>query len=298
MAYVLPDKPLPETEPPGNLFVAAEEILSVVQPAAYEAGRRVYLDIEFGYVYGTCRAVMMPIEIGAVLYRPEDDSVRYVGEQFCYDIDVEIWKKVTDECGKTVGVATTVANMGRGEYGMPYDHSYRSPGDGVSAAKATAKKAFADLRLFMESVVSAGDAPAIVVFAADMERRAFRTAGFSLDGCMLVDLQREIRRHFKMKQVLSLDRLARLIDFSADDSIVASTHFRYPVPREYRHLLAAHRGMGDAVRTFLLAREFQENLLHLEERIRSLMETCEGESEEGGCRNGSAGDATDGTAGT
>lgn len=277
MAYVLPDKPLPETEHPGNLFVAAEGILFVVLPETGEAGRRVYLDIEFGYVYGTCRAVMMPIEIGAVVHRPGDDSVRYVGEQFRYDIDVEIWKKVTDECGKTVGVATTVANMARGEYGMTYDHSFRVSGDAIPAAKATARNAFADLRLFMESVVSTGDTPAIVVFAAAMEKRAFRTANFSLDGCMLVDLQREIRRHFKMKQVLSLDRLARLIDFSVDGGAVTSTHFRYPVPREYRHLLAAHRGMGDAVRTFLLSREYREQLPDLEERIRALMKTCENE---------------------
>jgi hypothetical protein len=248
-----------------------------VQSATGEAGRYVYLDIEFGYVYGTCRGVMMPIEIGAVVHRLEDDSVRYVGEQFWYDIDVEIWKKVTDACGKTVGVATTVANMGRDEYGMPYDHSYRISGDEVPAAKATARNAFADLRLFMESVVSAGDTPAIVVFAASMEKRAFRTANFSLDGCMLVDLQREIRRRFGMKQVLSLDRLSRLIDFSADGSTIASTHFRYPVPREYGHLLGAHRGMGDAVRTFLLAREYRENLPDLEERIRTLIKTCEGE---------------------
>ena len=272
--------------------------LLVVQPEADEAGRRVYLDIEFGYVYGTCRAVMMPIEIGAVVHRPQDDSVRYLGEQFRYDVDVEIWKKVTDECGRTAGVATTVANMGRGEYGMHYDHSYRIPGGGMPAARATARNAFADLRLFMESIVSAGDVPAIVVFAASMEKRAFRAAGFSLDGCMLVDLQREIRRHFRMKQVLSLDRLARLIDFSADDSTVTSTHFRYPVPQECRHLLAAHRGMGDAVRTFLLAREFRERLPHLEARIRPLMETCESDGEEGGCRTGSAGSAADGTAGT
>jgi len=248
-----------------------------VQSATGEAGRYVYLDIEFGYIYGTCRAVMMPIEIGAVVHRPQDDGVRYDGERFRYDIDVEIWKKVTDPCGKTVGVATTVANMGRGEYGMPYDHSFRISSDAVPAAKATARNAFADLRLFMESIVSAGDTPAIVVFAADMEKRAFRAANFSLDGCMLVDLQREIRRHFKMKQVLSLDRLARLIDFFVDGGTVASTHFRYPVPLEYRHLLGAHRGMGDAVRTFLLAREYRENLPDLEERIRTLIKTCEGE---------------------
>ena len=239
-----------------------------------EDGGSVYLDIEFGYVYGTCRAVMMPIEIGAVVHRPEDDSVSYVGEQFRYDIDVEIWKKVTDPCGKTTGVATTVANMGRGEYGMAYNHSFRVSDGEVPAAEETAQNAFADLRLFMESVLSAGDIPEIVVFAADMEKKAFRAAEVSLDGCMLVDLQREIRRRLGMKQVLSLDRLARLIDFRAGESTVASMHFRYPVPREYRHLLDVHRGMGDAVRTFLLAREYQERLPHLEARIRALMDTC------------------------
>ncbi|MDD3856827.1 MAG: hypothetical protein PHP43_02115 [Methanoculleus sp.] len=270
----------------------------MVQPEADEATRHVYLDIEFGYVYGTCRAVMMPIEIGAVVHRPQDDSVCYLGEQFRYDVDVEIWKKVTDECGRTSGVATTVANMGRGEYGMPYDHSYRIPGGGMPVARATARNAFADLRLFMESHVSAGDVPAIVVFAASMEKRAFRAADFSLDGCMLVDLQREIRRHFRMKQVLSLDRLARLIEFSAADGTVASTHFRYPVPRECRHLLAAHRGMGDAVRTFLLAREFRERLPLFEERIRPLLETCGDDGDGGDCRKGSAGSTTGGTAGT
>lgn len=245
-----------------------------MQSAEGEDGGSVYLDIEFGYVYGTCRAVMMPVEIGAVVHRPEDDSVRYAGEQFRYDIDVEIWKKVTDPCGKTVGVATTVANMGRGEYGAVYDHSFRIPGGEVPAAEETAQKAFADLRLFMESVLPAEDVPEIVVFAAGMERRAFRAAEVPLDGRRLVDLQREIRRRLGMKQVLSLDRLAHLIDFSIDGSVVASTHFQYPVPPEYRHLLDVHRGMGDAIRTFLLAREFRERLPELERRVRALMDTC------------------------
>ena len=240
-----------------------------------QCGESVYLDIEFGYVYGTCRAVMMPVEIGAVVHRPGDDSVRYIGEQFRYDVDVEIWKKVTDPCGKTVGVATTVANMGRGEYGMAYDHSFRVPESEVLAAGETARSAFADLRLFMESLLSEGDINKVVVFAAHMERKAFRAAEVSLDGCTLVDLQREIRRGFCMKQVLSLDRLARLIDFSVDGSTVASRNFRYPVPPEYRHLLDVHRGMGDAVRTFLLAREYQERLPDLEGRIRALVSACE-----------------------
>lgn len=245
-----------------------------MQPAAGENGVSAYIDIEFGYVYGTCRSVMMPIEIGAVIHRQDDDNTRYAGEQFCYDIDVEIWKKVTDSCGRTVGVATTVANTGRGRYGAAYDHSFRLPADEVPAAKKTARRAFADLGLFMESALPAKDVPEIVVFAADMERRAFWTADVSLDGRRLVDLQKEIRRRLGMRQVLSLDRLARLIEFSVDGSTVASTHFCYPVPTEYRHLLGIHRGMGDAIRMFLLAREFHERFSDLEGRIRALVRNC------------------------
>jgi hypothetical protein len=157
---------------------------------------------------------------------------------------------------------------------MPYDHSFRIPAGEVRAARETARSAFGDLRIFMESLLLAGRVKTIIVFAAHMERKAFRTAEVSLDGCGLVDLQREIRRHVGMKQVLSLDRLARLIDFSVNGSTISSRNFRYPIPPGCRHLLDVHRGMGDAVRTFLLARECQEMLPDLESRVRALMETC------------------------
>jgi hypothetical protein len=234
----------------------------------------VYLDIEFGYAYGSCRSVIMPTEIGTVIHRRGDDAVRYVGEQFRYDINVEIWKKVTDACGKTIGVSTTVANMARGEYGMAYDHSFRVSEAEVVAFKKVARMAFEDLRLFMDSVLSTGEISTVVVFAADMERKAFYVADVALDGCMLVDLQREIKRQFEMKQVLSLDRLARLIDFAVDASGVSSTHFRYSVPAAHRHQLGVHRGMGDAARTFLLAREYRDRRPELEARLRILKETC------------------------
>jgi len=243
-------------------------------PPAAQCDESAYLDIEFGYVYGTCRAVMMPVEIGAVVHRPEDDTVRFVGEEFRYDVDVEIWKKVTDTCGRTTGVAKTVVNTGRGEYGRAYDHSFRVSDEEVLAAGETARCASADLRSFMDSLLSTGEITRIVVFAAHMERKAFRTAEVSLDGCALIDLQREIRRSFGMKQPLSLDRLAHLIGFSVDGSTVASRNFRYPVPREYRHLLDLHRGMGDAARMFLLAREYRERFSDLKAHIRALMETC------------------------
>jgi hypothetical protein len=83
-----------------------------------------------------------------------------------------------------------------------------------------------------------------------------------------------------MEQFLSLDRLACMIGFSTDGATISSAHFQYPVPQGCRHLLGAHRGLGDAVRTFLVAREFQEHLPYLGERIRNLVETGGGNGEE------------------
>lgn len=77
-------------------------------PPAAQCDESACLEIEFGYAYGTRRAVMMPVEIGAVVHRPEDDTARFVGEKFRYDVDIEIWKRVTDTCGRTTGVAKTV----------------------------------------------------------------------------------------------------------------------------------------------------------------------------------------------
>ncbi len=234
-----------------------------------------YLDLEFGYVYGTARAVIMPIEIGVIVYRQEDDAARYIGREFQYDIDVEIWRKVADDCGRTVGVSTSVANTGSGEYGRPYDHSFRVSEPAVEASRAVSQAAFADLSTFMNELLHDGDVSTLMVFAADMEKMAFRRAGVRLGGCTLVDLQKEIRRQMHLRHVLSLDRAARLVDFRADDGAIASAHFRYPVPAAYRDCLQPHRGMGDAARIFLLAREFSDYREAFAGHVRNLVAACE-----------------------
>ncbi len=234
-----------------------------------------YLDLEFGYVYGTAREVIMPIEIGVVVYRQEDDTVRYIGREFQYDIDVEIWKKVADDCGRTVGVSTSVANTGAGEHGKSYDHAFRVSEPAVEASRAVSRAAFGDLCTFMDELLREGDVSTLVVYAADMEKMAFRRAGVPLGGRTLVDLQKEIRRQMHLRHVLSLDRAARLVDFRAGDGAIASAHFRYPVPAAYRDCLQPHRGMGDAARIFLLARELSDRREAFADRVRNLVAACE-----------------------
>ncbi|WP_305066754.1 hypothetical protein [Methanoculleus sp.] len=189
---------------------------------------------------------------------------------------MEIWKKIVDACGNTVGVSTAVANMGRGEYGMTYDRDFRLPEGQMMESKEIARLAFADLRLFMEALLSSGDITTLVVFAADMERKAFHLAGVPFDQVDLIDLQREIKRQFRMKHVLSLDRLSRLIEFRVEDASIASAHFRYAIPDQYRYHLEPHRGMGDAARIFLLSREYTERRAEFRAWMRVLIDICEG----------------------
>ena len=248
-------------------------------------GDHACIDIEFGYVYGTSRAVIMPVEIGAVIFRPSNGhAAEFAGEQFCYDIEYEVWKKVTDGCGRTVGVSTSVFNNVTGECGKAYDHAFRLPGGRMAGAREVARSAFGDLRMFMENLLSSGDTPALIFFAADMERRAFLRAGVPLKGYEVIDLQQQVKRALQMKEHLSLDRISRFIGFRTTRDGIASDHFAYPVPQKYRSLLDPHRGVGDAARIFMLSREFADNRAEFIERIRTVLARCE--ECDGECTNG------------
>jgi hypothetical protein len=239
-------------------------------------GDHACIDIEFGYVYGTSRAVIMPVEIGAVIYRPSNGcAVEFTGEQFCYDIEYEVWKKVTDDCGRTIGVSTSVFNNAAGECGKAYSHAFRLPGSRMAGAREVARSAFEDLRRFMENLLSSGDTPALIFFAAEMERKAFLRAGIPLQSFEVIDLQQQVKRALQMKEHLSLDRISRFIGFRTTAEGIASDHFAYPVPQEYRTLLDPHRGMGDAARIFMLSREFAENRSEFLERIRAVVAHCD-----------------------
>ena len=239
-------------------------------------GDHACIDIEFGYVYGTSRAVIMPVEIGAVIYRPSNGhAAEFAGEQFCYDIEYEIWKKVTDECGRTVGVSTSVFNNVTGDCGKAYDHTFRLPGARMARAREVARSAFGDLYGFMENLLSSGDTPALIFFAAEMERKAFLQAGVPLLGFEVIDLQQQIKRALQMKEHLSLDRISRFIGFRTTADGIASDHFTYPVPQKFRTLLDPHRGVGDAARIFMLSREFTRNQAEFIEEMRIVIARCE-----------------------
>jgi len=216
------------------------------------------IDMEFGHVYGTRRAVVMPVEIGVVLHDPGEDRPRFLGKTFRYDIDVELWKNVTDARGKTLGVTATVATLGTGEYQNPFLRSHRIPEYRVQVAREVARSAFADLGLFMRRLCDDADISTFAFFADGMELMAFEQAGVDVGEFVRVDLQREVRQLIGMKDHLSLDRVSSIIDFSVSGARIRSAHFSYRVPGILRHFIKPHRALGDAARIFLLSRELAE----------------------------------------
>jgi hypothetical protein len=216
------------------------------------------IDMEFGHVYGTCRTLLMPVEVGVVLYDPDSDTHRLSGRQFSYDIDLELWKNVTDEWGNTRGVAATVANFEQNEYQKPFCREYRLPVPRRLDAEEICRSAFSDLRCFMEDLFDRTDIATLTFFAENMEMKAFDRAEVAVDAFGRIDLQKEIRLELGMKDHLSLDKVANIIGFSTDGSGISSQHFRYRVPKRLRHLIKPHRALGDAARIFLLSRELSE----------------------------------------
>jgi hypothetical protein len=216
------------------------------------------IDMEFGHIYGTRRMMVMPVEIGVVLYSPDTDCPRFFGKKFCYDIDVELWRNVTDTWGNTLGVTASVANLGREEYQKPFIRNFRLPGYRMRAAEKIARMAFTDLRLFMEELCNENNVSTLAFFADGMELMAFERADVSVDAFDRVDLQREIKQRLGMKDQLSLDRVSTIIEYHTAGSRIASTHFSYRVPGNLRYVIKPHRALGDAARIFLLSRELAE----------------------------------------
>jgi hypothetical protein len=215
------------------------------------------IDMEFGHVYGTHRRVVMPIEVGAVVYGRDDDMPVFAGRTFAYDIEVEVWQNRIGPLGVRTGVETSVANPGKGVEGMPYDPSHHLPGGREwQRVRNVAAASFADLGDFMRDLCNEEDISRFAFFARGMEAKALARAGFDLSRYGCTDLQREVRATLGMKNVLSLDRTSCIIGFAHARGEILSRHYRYPVPDVYDNRITPHTAIGDAARIFLLAREF------------------------------------------
>jgi hypothetical protein len=223
--------------------------------------------MEFAGIRGTRQGMQIPIEIGVVLHDPVSDTISLTGKAFSRDIEVELWKNVTDEVGKRVDGHRRVFNLTRPGESLPDDRKYRLDADGTRHARVAIAEVHADLRAFMQAL-NKKNIDTLVFFAKKREVETFQRARVNLGGFFIRDLQSEIRHEYSLKEDVSLDRMSLVIGFSLHSDSITSMHYRYAIPEKYRYIIKPHKAIGDTARMLLVSLEFKNHPQEFEEGVR------------------------------
>jgi hypothetical protein len=214
-----------------------------------------YIDMEFAGIYGTRQLMQIPIEIGVVLFDPESDALSFAGKPFSHDIDVELWKNITDEVGKRVDGKRRVFNLAEPGLTREYNRKFSLTSEQKQAARTAINAVHRDLRLFMQAL-NRREIGTLVFFARQRELETFRHARVNTEGFLIRDLQAEIKSRFSLKEHVSLDRMSLVIGFGINKTSISSKNISYQIPERFRYVIKPHKAIGDAARMFLLDKEF------------------------------------------
>jgi hypothetical protein len=214
-----------------------------------------YIDMEFAGIYGTCQGMQIPVEIGVVIHQPDTDSLSFAGKAFNHNIDVELWKNITDEVGNRIDGKRRVFNLALPGHVKSFDKKFHLDTDGRKEARREVAAVFRDLREFMQAL-NHKDIGTLVFFARRREMETFRYSRVRTGDFLIRDLQDEIRSYFHLKDHISLDRVSLVSQFGIAMSRVSSAHFSYVLPEKYCYQIKPHRAIGDAARMFLVDLEF------------------------------------------
>jgi hypothetical protein len=216
-----------------------------------------YIDMEFAGIYGTHQGIQIPIEIGVVIHDPDSDVLSFSGKAFNYNIDVELWKNITDDVGKRVEGQRRVFNLASRGHTKFFDKKIHMGEEGRKEARRAIASVHRDLREFMQTL-NQKDIGTLVFFARRREMETFRNSHVNTDGFLIRDLQDEIRSCFHLKEHVSLDRVSLVTNFGITRSAISSVHFSYTLPEKFRFLIKPHKAIGDAARMFLVDREYHQ----------------------------------------
>lgn len=216
-----------------------------------------FIDMEFAGIRGTRQGMQIPTEIGVVLHDPERDTLSFAGKAFVYDIEVELWKNVTDDLGKRVDGHRRIFNLSRPGETIPEDKKFRLDAEGTRRARAAITAVHRDVRQFMQAL-NHKKIGTLIFFAKRREMETFARARVNLEGFAIRDLQAEIRHAYQLKEDLSLDRASLVIGFALNGGTISSGHFTYTIPQRFRYIIKPHKAIGDAARMLLLLREFSD----------------------------------------
>lgn len=215
-----------------------------------------YIDMEFAGIYGTHQGIQIPIEIGVVIHQPDTDVLSFAGKAFNRNIDVELWKNITDDVGKRIVGQRRVFNLASRGHTKNFDKKFHLDMEGRKDGRRAIAGVHHDLREFVQAL-NQRDINTLVFFARRREMETFQNSRVKTDGFIIRDLQDEIRSCFHLKEHVSLDRVSLVTNFGITKSTISSTHFSYTLPEKFRYLIKPHKAIGDAARMFLVDLEFQ-----------------------------------------
>jgi hypothetical protein len=233
-----------------------------------------YIDMEFAGIYGTHQNVQIPIEIGVVIHQPDTDVLTFAGKAFNRNIDVELWKNITDDVGKRIEGTRRVFNLATRGHAKIFDKKFHLDAIGRKEAHQAIAGVHQDLRGFMQSLNQV-EIDTLVFFASRREIETFRNSRVQTDGFLIRDLQNEIRSDYHLKEHVSLDRVSLVTGFGITKTTVRSAHFMYTLPEKFRYLIKPHKAIGDAARMFLVDREFHQYPEEFGERLKGHLEEYE-----------------------
>ena len=215
-----------------------------------------YIDMEFAGIRGTRQGMQIPTEIGVVLHDPAGDSLSFAGKAFSHDVEVELWKNVTDDLGKRVDGHRRIFNLSRPGETIPEDKKFRLGAEGTRQARAAITAVHRDVRAFMQAL-NHRNIDTLVFFAKRREIETFSRARVNLDGFVIRDIQEEIRHAYELKEDVSLDRMSLVIGFALNGGTISSAHLSYTIPQRFRYIIKPHKAIGDAARMLLVSQEFR-----------------------------------------
>jgi hypothetical protein len=233
-----------------------------------------YIDMEFAGIYGTHQNLQIPIEIGVVIHQPDTDAISFTGKAFSRNIDVELWKNITDDVGKRIDGTRRVFNLASRGSTKIFSKKVHLDTVGRKEAHQAIAMVYQDLRGFMQSLNQI-EIDTLVFFARRREMETFQDSRVKTDGFIIRDLQEEIRSYFHLKEHVSLDRVSLVTNFMITKSSVSSDHYTYTLPEKFRYLIKPHKAIGDAARMFLVDREFHQFPEEFGERLKGHLEEYE-----------------------
>jgi hypothetical protein len=231
--------------------------------------KTLFLDMEWGQVYGSYRRDFILIEVGAVISGSEDGVPLLESKKFHHDIDLVIRRNTINQVGKTIGFSEWVANLGRGEYQKPFDPSYRLKKTDKVAARKLSLKVLRELRQYLHSLFKKHQVSKIVLFGGHEDLNLLRKANINITNTTIIDIQRTVQK--EIRYLFSLDKISLIIGFHSSNKFFGSENLRYPLPERYKYLIKPHRAIGDACRIFVIYEEFFKVKLEFVQRCRNYL---------------------------